>query len=164
VVRDDLGGFLLHPTDLAVNKALVLAGRDEIRDFVDILYVHDCILLLGAVVWAAVGKDPGFTPLSLLEQLKRRGRYRQEEVERLDLAAPFDLVEAKGRWLRALAEAEEFVLARPPAEVGCLYYAPARGRFEAPAPHTDMEAAGLVPHYGRPGGVLPRPSDQRILE
>lgn len=164
VVRDELGGFLLHETDLAVNKALVLAGRDEIRDFVDILYVHERILPLGAVVWAAAGKDPGFTPLSLLEQLRRRGRYRQEDVERLDLAAPFDLVEAKGRWLGVLAEADDFALSRPPEEVGCLYYAPARGRFEAPAPHGDLEVQGLVTHYGRPGGVLPRPSDQRLLD
>jgi hypothetical protein len=27
----------LHPIDLAVNKLLALAGRDEARDFLDIL-------------------------------------------------------------------------------------------------------------------------------
>jgi len=40
LVRDPLGGFLLHPVDLAVNKILVLAGRDEAQDFVDALVVH----------------------------------------------------------------------------------------------------------------------------
>ena len=76
LVHDSLGGLLLHPIDLAVNKALALAGRDEPRDFVDILFVHARILPLGPLCWAAVGKDLGFTPLSLLELLKRRGRYR----------------------------------------------------------------------------------------
>lgn len=31
-VRDERVGFLLHPVDLAVNKTLALAGRDEPRD------------------------------------------------------------------------------------------------------------------------------------
>ena len=60
-------GIVLHPIDLAVNKMLALACRDEPRDFLDILFIHDTILPLGALVWAAVGKDPGFTPQSLLE-------------------------------------------------------------------------------------------------
>jgi hypothetical protein len=109
LVRDPLGGLLLHPIDLAINKVLALAGRDEPRDFVDILFVHATVLSLGAVCWAAVGKDPGFTPLSLLELLKRRGRYRPEEFARLALAAPFDLVAAKQTWLAALAEPDAAV-------------------------------------------------------
>ncbi len=155
-VRDELGGYLLHDVDLAVNKALALAGRNEVRDFVDILYIHEHILPLGALVWAAVGKDPGFTPLSLLEQLKRRGRYQPADVDRLHLAKPFDLVEAKRRWLEALEEAEVFVSSRPREEAGCLYYSMPAERFVAPAPGADLEAEGIVPHFGRPGGVLPR--------
>lgn len=155
-VKDELGGFLLHEIDLAVNKTLALAGRNEVRDFVDILTVDVEVLPLGALAWAAVGKDPGFTPLSLLEQLKRRGRYRPEDVERLDLARPFDLVEAKGRWLEALEHAEEFVRARPPDELGCLYYAQDEGRFVVPSAGEDLDSQGIVPHFGRPGGVLPR--------
>lgn len=120
------------------------------------------ILELGSLVWAAVAKDPGFTPLSLLEQLKRRGRYRPEQTQRLDLAEPFDLVRAKEYWLNSLANAEAFVEAMPPEEAGCLYYAAARERFDAPRPGIELAEQGLVPHYGRPGGVLPRPADQRI--
>jgi len=44
LVRDELGGLLLHPVDLAINKVLALAGRDEPRDFVDILFVHHRVL------------------------------------------------------------------------------------------------------------------------
>ena len=82
LVLDETGGQVLHEVDLAINKVLALAGRDEARDFVDILHAHEHVLPLGAMVWAAVGKDPGFTPASLLEQLKRRGRYRPEEIAR----------------------------------------------------------------------------------
>lgn len=162
VVKDPVGGYLLHDVDLALNKLLALAGRDEPRDYVDIHFVMDRVLPLGPLVWAAVGKDPGFTPLSLLEQLKRRGRPRAEDIARLDLTEPFDLVRAKERWLAALEEAERFVSSRPPDEIGCLYWAIARKRFETPSPESDLAAQGLVVHYGRPGGVLPRPSDSRI--
>jgi len=163
LVRDELGGLLLHEIDLAVNKTLTLAGRDEIRDLVDIVYAHERILSLGALTWAVVGKDPGFTPFSLLEQLKRTGRYRPEDVERLDLAAPFDLVEGKRRWLAALEQAEGFVGSRPPDEVGCLYYSRDRDAFVTPSPDTDLESQGVVPHFGRPGGVVPRPTDQSLF-
>ena len=162
LVEDEWGGLLLHPIDLAVNKALALAGRDEPRDLVDILFVHETILTVGALVWAAVGKDPGFSPRSLLEQLRRSGRFRPEEIARLDLARPFDLQEAKRRWLDALAAAEAFVEERPTEELGCLYYAPERERFEQPHPGADLESQGLKTHFGRPGGVLPRPTDQGV--
>jgi len=162
LVEDELGGLLLHPVDLAVNKALTLAGRDEPRDLVDILFAHQTILPLGALVWAAVGKDPGFSPHSLLEQLRRGGRFRSEEIARLDLARPFDVQLGKALWLQALAEAEAFVEERPAEELGCLYFAPERGRFEQPHAASDLGSQGLVPHFGRPGGVLPRPTDQEL--
>lgn len=152
LVRDPLGGLLLHPVDLAINKVLALAGRDEPRDFVDILFVNARVLPLGAVCWAAAGKDPGFTPLSLLELLKRRGRYRPEDFARLDLAEPFDLIAAKTEWLAALDAAAAFVRSRPPDEIGCLYWSGEAGEFVMPAGNV----ADVTPHFGRPGGVLPQ--------
>lgn len=162
LVRDELGGLLLHPVDLAINKVLALAGRDEPRDFVDILFVHHRVLPLAALCWAAVGKDPGLTPLSLLELLQRRGRYRPEDFARLHLAQPFDLVEAKRTWLAALAEAQEFVRVRPPEESGCLYYSTSLQRFVVPRSGATLASQGIVPHYGAAGGVLPRVADQRV--
>ncbi len=155
LVRDPLGGLLLHPVDLAINKVLALAGRDEPRDFVDILFINTRVLPLGAACWAAAGKDPGFTPLSLLELLKRRGRYRPEEFARLDLAEPFDLVAAKQAWLAALAAAEAFVRSRPPDEMGCLYWSVDAGEFVMPALGASTSTS-LRPHFGVPGGVLPQ--------
>ena len=150
-VRDDRVGFLLHPVDLAVNKVLALAGRDEPRDVVDTLHLHERVLALGALCWAACGKDPGFTPLSLLELLRRRGRLREEDLARLDLAAPIDLHETKRAWLEALDSVNPFVAARPPDEIGCLYYSASQQKFVDP-----RAAKDATPHYGRPGGVLPR--------
>ncbi|MBM3908668.1 MAG: hypothetical protein FJ363_11425 [Gemmatimonadetes bacterium] len=153
--RDPQGGLVLHDVDLAVNKALALAGRDEARDFVDILFIHARILPLGAVVWAAVGKDPGFTPRSLLELLKRRGRFHVEDFSRLDLAMPFDVANAKRQWLDALTSADAFARTNPPEEIGCLYWNTVAERFVMPDP-SGPRASTIVPHFGRPAGVLPR--------
>jgi hypothetical protein len=152
-VKDDRVGFLLHPVDLAVNKVLALAGRDEPRDVIDVLHLHRHVLVLGGLCWAACGKDRGFTPLSLLELLKRRGRIRPEELARLDLVEPTDVRATKSAWLEALDSVEPFVASRPADEIGCLYYSPSKQAFVDP-----REVADAQPHFGRPGGVLPRVS------
>ena len=150
-IRNEEVGVQLHPIDLAINKLLALAGRDEPRDFLDILFIHEEILPLGGLLWAAVGKDPGFTPFSLLEIVKRRGKYRPEDFARLSLAEPVDLVANKTKWLSALDEAEHFLHAQPPSEAGCLYYSHDKDSFVMPVKGDSAE-----PHYGAPGGVLPR--------
>jgi len=162
LVRDPLGGLLLDPIDLAINKVLALAGRDEPRDFVDTLFVHERVLPLAALCWAAVGKDPGLTPLSLLELLKRRGRYRPEDFSRLQLTDTFDLPKAREEWTAALGEADAFVRERPPEEYGCLYYSTAEHRFVVPRRDITLAAQSVVPHFGAPGGVIPRMTDSRV--
>jgi hypothetical protein len=117
---------------------------------IDVLHLHRHVLALGALCWAACGKDPGFTPLSLLELLKRRGRIRPEELARLDLAEPIDVRAIKSAWLEALDSVEPFVTSRPHDGIGCLYYSPSRRAFVDPRDVTDVQ-----PHFGRPGGVLP---------
>jgi len=149
-LKSERAGFVLHPVALAVNKLLALVGRDEPRDYVDIHEALSRILPLGALCWAASGKDPGFTPALLLDLLRRRGRYRPEDFARLALTEPVDLPALKRRWLEALDAAERFLTSRDPDEIGCLYYAPAEAAFVEPRPGQDV-----IPHYGRPGGVLP---------
>lgn len=147
-------GFRLHPVDIAMNKVLALAGRDEPRDFLDVLYIHRNILPLGPLCWAAAGKDPGFSPGSLLELLKRRGRYRPEDFTALMVTTPVDVRALKVEWLAMLEEAERFIESAPPDQVGCLYYSESAATFVDPqAPGAPPDA---IPHYGRPGGVLPR--------
>ena len=51
VQADEQFGYRLHDTDAAVNKVLALAGRSEMRDFVDVLHLDDAHLPLGALAW-----------------------------------------------------------------------------------------------------------------
>ena len=154
-VADETGGPVLHEVDSAINKVLTLAGSGEARDFVDIMQAHDNVLPLGAMVWAAAGKEPGFSPMSLLERLKRCGRYQPEDMARLVLASTLDLVKAKTAWRAVLSAADEFVRSRPHHEVGCLYYSPGHDCFVAPSPERSLKEQGLVTHFGQPGGSSP---------
>jgi hypothetical protein len=91
-----------------------------------------------------------------LELLRRRGRIRAEDLARLDLVEPIDLHAVKTLWLEALDSVDPFAESRPPAEIGCLYYSSEKQNFVDP-----REVDGAVPHFGRPGGVLPRIVDAR---
>src|SRR4029077_2599681 len=62
-VEPDLDlGWRLNFWDAATNKTLALVGRQKFRDSLDCLYRHDEHLHLGALAWAAAGKDPGLSP------------------------------------------------------------------------------------------------------
>src|ERR1017187_8010476 len=65
---DELFGYVLHPVDLAANKAAAAADRRVPRDIVDLVTIHETILPLGGVVAAAVGKFPGTTPEEMLAE------------------------------------------------------------------------------------------------
>jgi hypothetical protein len=154
-VKHATSGYQLHPIDLAINKVLALVGRDEARDFLDVMDVIEQVLPLGALCWAAAGKDPGFTPLFIIEFLQRRGKYRPEDFgQRLALARPVDLVDLKSRWRKALEEANVFIRSRPPKEIGCLYYSVSRHTFTGNFDPSEVGHDVRV-HYGRPGGVIP---------
>lgn len=114
-------GYRLHIADASTNKILALAGRQEIRDFVDVLHLDQTYLSLGALTWAACGKDPGFTPEFLLDQLNRHSGYAQADLDRLNLTAPMDIKKLKVRWLNSMETARRLVESLPPEEIGCLY-------------------------------------------
>ena len=123
-ISDPVVGFRLHPLDLSIHKVLALAGRDEPRDFLDVLFVHRSYLSLGSLCWAAVGKDPGYGPQMLVEMLARKGRFRPSDFTELELALPPRMEELKLAWLEALADARQLVQVLPPADAGCLYWNP----------------------------------------
>jgi len=143
-------GFVLHPVDLATNKILALAGRDEPRDLIDTLFVHEHILPLGALVWAASGKDPGQNPAMLIELLQRRGKMQEKDLRYLAMKSPPKLAELRTAWRDALDGARSFVDSRPSNEAGCLYVHPASGRFIAPEDDQNVEL-----HKATQGGILP---------
>jgi hypothetical protein len=146
-------GFTLHPIDLAINKVLALAGRDEPRDYLDVMHAHSHILPVPGMIWAACGKDPGFTPHSLLELLQRKGKYRDEDFNRLRLNKKIDLQDMKTLWLEVLDRSQQVCNYLPAAEVGCLYYDQSKQGFIVP----DKDRSdSVVLHYGRDGGILPR--------
>lgn len=149
-VFSEEAGYVLNEIDLGINKLLALVGRDEPRDYIDIHVVISTVLPLGALCWAAAGKDPGFTPSMLIEILRRRGKYRMDDMNRLDLVNPVNLVELKCAWIKAVDEAESFMNTRSPDEMGCLYYSMETGSFIQP-----KETDPVLAHFGRPGGVLP---------
>ena len=146
-------GYCLHPADLAANKALALAGRMEIRDFIDILYLHETYLSLGAICWAACGKDEGFTPWSLLDFAKRHMKFRAEDLAGEHLAAQLNLADLKDAWLQAVVQAEELFARLPIAEIGCLYLTPALLPY-TPDP-ASPEFASAIRHFGSVGGAWP---------
>jgi Nucleotidyl transferase AbiEii toxin, Type IV TA system len=153
VCPDSDFGYCLHPADLATNKALALAGRSEIRDYVDMLYIHEHYLSLGAVFWAACGKDQGFTPLSLLEFAQRNMRFREEDLAAERLNRPLHLTELKKAWLGAVDSAVQLVASLPDEEVGCLYL-DANGNPRTPdASAPDFKL--LLRHFGSARGAWP---------
>ena len=159
VQEDDRFGYRLHDADAAVNKVLALAGRSEIRDFVDVLHLDENYLSLGALAWAACGKDPGFTPEFLLEHAARHAAYTQRDLDRLALREPLDLGVLKRRWLAALARARTLAADLPPVEIGCLYLNPNQ-RPATPDPAADAFRA-LVRHRGSVRGAWPTVSRYR---
>jgi hypothetical protein len=118
VEHPDLG-LALHPFDLATNKLLALIGRREVRDWVDILQCDSSLQPVGYLAWAACGKDPGFSPASIVEHAARFGRFAPEEVAELTFAGPApDASDLARRWHAALDAARAVVELLPAAEAG----------------------------------------------
>lgn len=121
-VPDETFGFMLHPVDLAMNKVMAAAGRREVRDLVDLVTVHETILSLGAVVWAAVEKSPGFTPEGLIGEVRRNSNYPAAEWRALLSSEPLDPKDITLRLRSALDEAETFVTRMPTGKMGLLFF------------------------------------------
>jgi hypothetical protein len=120
-LRDETFGYLLHPVDLATNKVMAAVGRREVRDLVDLVTIHDTILPLGAVVWAAAEKSPGFTPEGLLAEIRRNSHYPASEWKAVHTSQPLDPTMIMARLHIALADAEAFVSRMPTDAIGLLF-------------------------------------------
>ena len=121
VVQDGTFGYVLHPVDLAMNKAMAAAGRREVRDIVDLVTIHETVLPLGAVVWAAVEKSPGYTPEGLIAEIRRNSNYPAAEWRALVTKEPLDPPAILGKLRTALGEAEAFVARMPTEKIGLLF-------------------------------------------
>jgi hypothetical protein len=121
LIQDALFGYRLHVIDIATNKAMAAAGRQAPRDVLDLIYVHERYLPLGAVIWAAVEKAPGFTPEGLIAEIRRNARYRADDYAALAMAEPIDANAVARRLRAALDEAETFARAMPAGKEGLLF-------------------------------------------
>ncbi len=118
---DELFGYVLHPVDLATNKAAAAADRRVARDIVDLVTIHENILPLGAVVAAACGKFIGTTPEEMLAEITRHSRFSVEEFQALATETPID-ARALHRRIRGMIEdAASYIGTLPSDEVGVIF-------------------------------------------
>ncbi len=104
IVEDERLGWRLHLFDMAVNKAHALAARTETRDYIDILELGQTYPL-AAICWAAPGKDPGYSPLSLMRMMRRFARIDPAKMEEIQ-ARRLDPIAMKEQWVAMSDEAE----------------------------------------------------------
>ncbi len=116
-------GWRLHLFDVATNKALALSARSETRDYIDILELGK-VYPLAAICWAACGKDPGFSPLSLLKMMLRFARIRPETLDEIK-ARNLDPIQMKEDWIamsdEAAAALERVSNGQPDLPIGCAF-------------------------------------------
>lgn len=146
-------GYVLNFWDAATNKVLALAGRGELRDYLDVLHLHRQHLGLGTLVWAACGKDIGYTPQFLIEEAQRLAHYPVSLLAKLELREAVDLVECKKQWLAAVGAARALFDQLPAEEIGCLYL-DAAGKPVTPDPGS-AEFPALRRHFGSVRGAWP---------
>jgi len=102
------------------------------------------------VIWAAVGKHPGYSPESLISEIRRNARYRADDYADLALAEPVDAGDVARRLRKALDEAEAFVGAMPAGKECLLFLEDGK-----PVGPELEKLAEYVEHAGRRGGYWP---------
>lgn len=154
VEQDAELGWKLNFWDAATNKVLALCARSKLRDMLDTLFLHERHLHLGALAWAAGGKDPGLSPEFIVILARRFAVYRDDDVRELRTSEPVDLRALKLRWIEASQAALDLFPRLPPAELGCLYLDPS-GRPVCPDP-ASPDFPKLTRHFGSVRGAVPR--------
>jgi hypothetical protein len=157
VEREDTG-FTLHPLDLASNKLAALVGRTEPRDWIDVITASKRLQPFACLLSAACGKDPGFSPISMLEYVARR-HYNQTEID--DNIMPrgiFDAAELCRYWHEMVERTKRVLEVFPHAEAGKAVMTAEGELFNG----TDdelvaaLKAGSLTFHEGHIGGAWPR--------
>jgi hypothetical protein len=118
VVEDEMLGLTLHPFDLATNKTLALAGRLEVRDWIDTIECHKSLQQLGYLIWSACGKDPGINPAMILNDASRM-HYSREELDILDFGNnPPSAENLSLEWKKAITSAKKIIDILPEEHLG----------------------------------------------
>jgi hypothetical protein len=77
-------------------------------------------------VWAACGKDRGYTPSLILDLANRHARFQESDLQAEMLARPLDRRTLKTQRLAARECAEQLCNQLPEPQLGCLYLDAAR--------------------------------------
>ena len=156
-------GLTLHPFDLATNKVLALVGRLEARDWIDVINCHRAIQPLGYLAWAASGKDPGFSPATIVGQAGRSAHYSAHEIALLAFEGdPPDAAELSRTWHEMLIEARELISILPASEIGKCVIDETGNLFRGAIAelHESLDGRKIRFHEGRIYGALPLLQDQ----
>jgi len=156
--ENETTGFTLHPLDLAANKLSALVGRTEPRDWIDIITAVRDLQPFACLLSAACGKDPGFSPTSMLEYVARR-HYNQTEIDaKVQPHGLYDAAELCLFWHETVESTREVLKAFPAEQAGKAVMNRDGTLFKG----TDEElkaalaADALEFHEGTLGGVWPR--------
>ena len=156
------------PLAAAVLTKAASAGRREPRDILDLVFIHENYIPLGAVVWAAVAKDPGFSPESLIAEIRRNARYRADDYADLAVAEPVDAAKVSRDLRQILDAAESFVAKMPVGQEGLAYlldgnvvqpdpdnlavYATHAGKRQGHWPSSSEIGSAMLERYATPKG------------
>lgn len=154
IEQDTELGWRLNFWDAATNKLLAFAARMKLRDYLDVMFLHEHHLHVGALAWAAAGKDPGMNAEWIIDWGGRQARLQGQDASKLRLNQPVDLRELRQRWMRASEESLALIERLPVTERGCLYL-DATGKPVCPDPAAP-EFPKLTRHYGSIKGAWPR--------
>ena len=155
---DPVVGFTLHPLDLVANKLSALVGRTEPRDWIDVITAIKELQPFACLLSAACGKDPGFSPTSMLEYVARR-RYNQVEIdEKIIPKGMYDAGELCRFWHEAVESTRKVLVDFPRAEVGKVVMTKDGKLFKGDdaALRSALAAGELEFHEGTIGGAWPR--------
>ena len=156
--ENETTGFILHPLDLATNKLSALVGRAEPRDWIDIITAIRELQPLACLLSAACGKDPGFSPASMLEYVERR-HYNQVEIDaRILPKGAYDAAELCRFWHASVESARDVLKVFPRTQVGKAVVNKDGSLFNGTDEELKaaLEAGTLEFHEGTLGGVWPR--------
>ena len=153
-LKDDQFGYVLHPVDLAINKAAAAANRRVPRDIIDLLETDEHILPLGATLCAAVGRFPGPSPEGMLDDISRNSLFTPPEYADLIMERPITPAETYPRIRAMIRRAEAFIPLMPSDALGALYLLDEKAVQPDPA-----KLDQYVRHEGRRRGHWPSSSE-----
>jgi hypothetical protein len=106
------------------------------------------------VIWAAVAKAPGYSPESLIAEIRRNARYRADDYADMASSEPVDAAVISRRLRQILDEADVFVRAMPVGKEGLVFL-----KDGEPVQPDPANLGAYVEHAGQRRGHWPSSSE-----